>query len=87
MKNYLGILNDVGDFSMGYLLEDTANRYWHIVGSELNYAFITDKGDIIEKKAEGTLEITDSILNPLLDYEIDVVKMKESLDKLNVFLK
>lgn len=87
MKNYLGVLNDVGDFSMGYLLEDTANRYWHIVGSELNYAFITDKGDIIEKKAEGTLEITDSILNPLLDYEIDVVKMKESLDKLNVFLK
>ena len=87
MKNYLGVLNVADDFSMGHLLENTVSRYWHIVGSELNYAFITDKGDIIEKKADGSLEITDSILNPLVDYEIDPIGMKESLDKLNAFLK
>lgn len=87
MKNYLGVNNDLNDYSMGFLLDDTSNRFWHIVGSELNYAFITENGDILEKKADGSLEVTDSCLNLLIDYNIDVVKMKQSIEKLNRFLK
>lgn len=87
MKNYLGVTNPTSDYSMGYTLEDTTGRHWHIVGSELNYAFITPEGDIIEKKAESTIEVTDSALNPITDYPMDAIKMKESIDKLNRFLK
>jgi hypothetical protein len=57
------------------------------VGSELNYAFITEEGNIIEKKADGSMEITDSLLNLKIDYAIDGKKMKESIEKLNHFFK
>ena len=87
MKNYLGVNNDLHDYSMGYLLDDDENRHWHIVGSELNYAFITEEGNIIEKKADGSMEITDSLLNLKIDYVIDGKKMKESIEKLNHFFK
>ena len=87
MKNYLGVDNDLSDYSMGFLLDDNSNRHWHIVGSELNYAFITEEGNIIEKKADGSLEMTDASLNLLMDYDIDGMKMKQSIEKLNHFLK
>lgn len=87
MKKYLGVTNSTSDFSMGYMLEDTVDRYWHIVGSELNYAFITPNGDIIEKKSEGTIDITDSLLNFNKGWQIDMVQMEKSIKKLNRFLK
>lgn len=87
MSKYLGVTNPTEDYSMGYLLEDSVDRYWHIVGSELNYAFITPEGDIIEKKSEGAIEITDSALNPIKDYQMDATQMGLSIKKLNKFLK
>lgn len=87
MTKYLRVTNPTSDYSMGYILGDTTDRYWHIVGSELNYAFITPEKDIIEKRSEGSIEVTDSALNPIKDYKMDAVRMGESIKKLNKFLK
>ncbi len=59
----LGVTNAPSDYSMGTFLGDTASRGWHIVGNDLNYAFITDDGHIIEKQGNGNVKIYDSALN------------------------
>jgi len=40
MHDYLGVKNALEDYSMGRLLRDASPRTWHLVGSNLNYAFI-----------------------------------------------
>ena len=87
MHDCLGVQNPTEDYSMGYLLTDTRSRTWHILGSELNYAFITEEGVILEKKAEGSLDITDAQLNPLPNYQLDAYKMKETLERMNKFFR
>lgn len=88
MHDVLGVQNDPSDYSMGNLLSDSiSSRDWHVVGSELNYAFILPGDTILEKSAEGALIATDSLLNPLTDYHIDPVALRKATDKLNSFLK
>lgn len=87
LKNYFGVENPIEDFSLGYLLTDSVSRYWQIVGSELNYAFITEGDTIIEKFPDGSIEITDPQLNYISDYKINSVKLQETINKMNAFYK
>ncbi len=87
MREYLHVSNPISDYSVGHTLTDTASRCWHIVGSELNYAFINDHGDIIEKKADGSVDITDARLNPIDNYHLDAREMNDALRTLNRFFR
>lgn len=87
MSRYMGVKNPTEDYSSGHDLQDKQSRDWHIVGSELNYAFIVEGDTIIEKTAEGGVIITDNKLNPAPGYHIDQKKFTEAIKKLNHFLK
>ena len=87
MHNYLGVKNPVSDYSMGHLLSDNCSRKWHIVGSNLNYAFIIGGDSILEKNAEGGLDVYDARMNPVSNYRLDTRAFNKAMDKLNKFYK
>ncbi|MFA6885184.1 MAG: hypothetical protein WCQ55_08785 [Paludibacteraceae bacterium] len=85
MKEAMGVKNDPKDYSMGRLLSDTTFRNWHIVGDNLNFAFVVEDNVIIEKKPSGNLEIYDGHLNPLDDYKIKSKELNQAISELNKF--
>ncbi|MBO4804454.1 MAG: DUF3413 domain-containing protein [Paludibacteraceae bacterium] len=87
LHDVLGVKNAPSDYSMGKLLSDTTFRDWHIVGDNLNYAFIVEDDVIIEKKPSGYLEITDARLNPIEGYKINSKELNVAISKLNMFYK
>ena len=87
MHDYLGVRNPVGDYSMGKLLNDSTPRLWHIVGSNLNYAFIIGGDTILEKKAEGALEVYDASMKPVIDFRMPVKEFDQAVKELNRFFK
>lgn len=87
MQEALGVKNDIADYSVGHLLNDTQPRRWHVVGSELNYAFIIEGDTILEKTADGSLEVTDAKLNPIDDYKLNVKEFNEAIMRLNRYMK
>lgn len=87
MRRALGVTNPTGDYSMGRMLDDKGGRKWHVVGSELNYAFIVDGDTILEKTAEGSLDVTDARLNPVEGYRMNTKEFNAAVENLNRFLK
>lgn len=87
MRRYFGVQNPTDDYSSGHDLQDRQSRNWHVVGSELNYAFIVEGDTIIEKTAEGGVRITDNSLNPAPNYHINPEKFNEAVKRLNHFLR
>lgn len=87
MSQYLGVRNDLSDYSAGHLLTDTVSRRWHVVGSNLNYAFIIDGDSILEKTADGSLDVYDSNLNPVNGYKLPVKEFNEAVNNLNKYFK
>lgn len=87
MPQLFGIKNPSSDYSFGRSLHDKTFRNWHIVGSDLTYAFIIDHDIIIEKKPTGFLEITDGKMNLLKNYHINVRQMNDAIINLNRFYK
>ena len=87
MHDYLGVKNPTGDYSMGKLLSDKSGRGWHIVGSNLNYAFVIEGDSILEKQPEGGLDVYDAKMNPVANYRINVKKFNRAVDNLNRFYR
>lgn len=87
LSRYLGVCNDPRDYSMGKLLSDSADRSWQVVGSNLNYAFLLPGDTILEKNAEGGLEVYDARMNPLPNYRIDTKAFNVAMERLNHFYK
>lgn len=86
--SYLGVSNPSADFSIGQLLTDSVQtRPWHIVGSELNYAFIAEGDTIIEKAADGSMEVFDAQLNEVDNYHLDPVKFNAAIERMQRFYK
>lgn len=87
MQRYLGVNNPMDDYSTGMLLTDTTSRRWHVMGSNLNYAFLVDGDTIIEKKAEGSMDVYTSDMKPVADYSLDAKAFGEAMKRLNRFFK
>lgn len=87
MNGWLGVENPVEDYSMGHSLFDSRPRSWHIVGSNLNYAFIIGGDTILEKKAEGSLDVYDKNMNLVTDFKMPVKEFDEAVKKLNRYFK
>ncbi|HOU66959.1 MAG TPA: sulfatase-like hydrolase/transferase [Paludibacteraceae bacterium] len=87
MREALGVKGDPQDYSMGRLLTDSTFRNWHVVGDNLNFAFIVEDNVIIEKKPSGSLEIYDAHLNPLDNYKVKSKDLNQAILNLNKFYK
>jgi len=87
MKQVLGVKNPTGDFSMGYELQDTTPRDWHVVGNDLFYAFILRDGTIVEKRGAGNVVIFDKTMNQLDDYPLNAKQLNDAILRLNRFYK
>lgn len=87
LHDVLGVQNPTSDYSMGLPLADTTFRNWHVVGDNLNYAFIIDQNTIVEKKPSGMLDICDSTLNPLKNFKLNAVELNSAINRLNMFYK
>lgn len=86
MGRYLGVENSPETYSLGYDLADvSANRGWHISGSNLNFAFITPGDTILEKGGAGELYVYDSVMNPIGDYNVNPMEMTAAMNRLNRF--
>lgn len=85
LHDALGVQNPTTDYSMGLLLSDTTSRNWHVMGDNLNYAFIIENKTIIEKRPTGMLEVYDSVLNPIKGFKINAKELSDAIDKLNMF--
>lgn len=86
LKEYLGVTNPVGDLGIGYMLQDTCNRDWHLVGDYTNYAYIMDSDmRILEKKHSGYIEVYDSMMNVLDGYKFDAVGLNKKIMDMNRF--
>ena len=85
LQNVLGVTNPPSDYSMGINLYDTTFRNWHVVGDNLNYAFIIDSNMIVEKKPSGMLEIYDKELNPVLNYKPSAANISQAIHTINSF--
>ncbi len=83
----LGINNPPKDYSMGELLHNSSSRGWHVVGNDLNYAFITEDGYIIEKEGNGYVKVYDKNLNIQRNYKLSPKEINDNLLKLNRFFK
>lgn len=81
----IGVRNEPSDYGMGRYLTDTTFRNWHVVGDNLNFAFIVEDNVIIEKKPSGSLEICDGQLNPLDNYKLKSKELQEAIANLNKF--
>lgn len=87
MRRAMGVTNPIDDYSMGHDLADRCSRDWHVVGSELNYGFILKGDTILEKTAEGGLNIYDPHMNLLPDYHFDANEFRKATERLNHFMK
>ncbi len=87
MTEVLGVSNPINDYSIGRLLNDTTPRDWHVVGSELNYAFIIGGDTILEKTAQGTLDVYDAQMNPVVDYHLNPIRFNDAIQRMNMFYK
>ena len=87
LKMFLGVENPASDYSMGKLLFDKDRNNWHIVGNDLNYAFITDDFHIIEKAGNGYVKVYDSNLNIDSKYKLSPKEINDNLLFLNKFFR
>lgn len=87
MNRCLGVQNPPSDYSFGHYLWDRRPRTWEVTGGDLKYAFIIQNDTIINHEGDGSLNVTDSKLNPIPDYHINVSQFKRAMQHLNHFYK
>lgn len=83
----LGVDSPDSLYSMGSDLDDPTPRTWHIVGSNLNYAFIVGGDTILEKTADGSLQVWDPSMNAVGNYHLNPKAFEKAVGKLNKFFK
>lgn len=87
MYHCLGVQNPPSDYSFGHYLWDRQPRTWEVTGGDLQYAFIIQGDTILNHEGDGSLNVTDSKLNPMPDYHINVKQFKKAMQHLNSFYK
>ncbi|MCW4446391.1 DUF3413 domain-containing protein [Vibrio splendidus] len=87
MKHYLGITNDIKDYSVGEdLLGDQIERDWVISSNYSGYAVISDD-NILEVGAGGQYQFMDKTNRPVKDGQPDFAHLKGALEQISRFSK
>lgn len=85
MTNYLGVTNNVNDYSIGKNLFDTTKRNWFLCGYKNSYAVIEKEKITKVYRNSGVYSVTDKELNPIDDQTIDYSVFQKALDRINQF--
>lgn len=86
LSRFFGVKNPMRDYSMGYDLEDTSNRYPHLVGNYKNYGFVFENM-IVDAKVIGSMNITDRNLREIPRSQLKASDLQEAIDKMNIYYK
>ncbi|WP_298221001.1 DUF3413 domain-containing protein [Flavobacterium sp.] len=86
MQHYLGVKNDVADYSFGHDLYDPVTRTSFICGYNQRYAII-EKNQITNIYPSGLFDVTDQQLNPLDDAHINYDLVAKEMKAMNRFYK
>lgn len=86
MEQALGVTNPAKDYSMGVPLFNATRPPYHIVGDDLNFAFIFDNC-IYEKKPTGRVVTTTRNLRPMDGSSINSKELLDAINYKNRFLK
>jgi len=84
MKDYLGVKNIVTDYSFGKNLFTPNKRDYFICGYNQKFAII-EKNKITNIYPSGLFDVTDGMLNPLQDENINYDLVTEGLSEMNRF--
>ena len=84
LKDYLGVQNDLKDFSFGKDLYTPIQRDYFICGYNQKFAII-EKNKITNIYPSGLFDVTDGMLNPLKDENINYDLVTEGLSEMNRF--
>ncbi|EGQ9975094.1 DUF3413 domain-containing protein [Vibrio vulnificus] len=87
MKHYLGVTNDVKDYSVGEdLLGDAVKRDWIISSNYSGYAVITDD-NILEVSGGGQYQFMDKTNRQLKDQQPNFTYLQQALEQISRFSK
>ncbi|HAS8122356.1 TPA: DUF3413 domain-containing protein [Vibrio vulnificus] len=87
MKHYLGVTNDVKDYSVGEdLLGDVVKRDWIISSNYSGYAVITDD-NILEVSGGGQYQFMDKTNRQLKDQQPNFTYLQQALEQISRFSK
>lgn len=86
MEQALGVTNPPKDYSMGVPLFTATRPPYHIVGDDINFAFIFDNC-IYEKKPTGRVVTTTRNLRPMDGSSINSKELLDAINYKNRFLK
>ncbi|EIA1772718.1 DUF3413 domain-containing protein [Vibrio vulnificus] len=87
MKHYLGVTNDVKDYSAGEdLLGDAVKRDWIISSNYSGYAIITDD-NILEVSGGGQYQFMDKTNRQLKDQQPNFTYLQQALEQISRFSK
>ncbi|EOB6677831.1 DUF3413 domain-containing protein [Vibrio vulnificus] len=87
MKHYLGVTNDVKDYSVGEdLLGDTVKRDWIISSNYSGYAVITND-NILEVSGGGQYQFMDKTNRQLKDQQPNFTYLQQALEQISRFSK
>ncbi|EGQ9278094.1 TPA: DUF3413 domain-containing protein [Vibrio vulnificus] len=87
MKHYLGVTNDVKDYSVGEdLLGDAVKRDWIISSNYSGYAIITDD-NILEVSGGGQYQFMDKTSRQLKDQQPNFTYLQQALEQISRFSK
>ncbi|HFQ4952851.1 TPA: DUF3413 domain-containing protein [Vibrio vulnificus] len=87
MKHYLGVSNDVKDYSVGEdLLGDAVKRDWIISSNYSGYAIITDD-NILEVSGGGQYQFMDKTNRQLKDQQPNFTYLQQALEQISRFSK
>ncbi|ELP1878750.1 DUF3413 domain-containing protein [Vibrio vulnificus] len=87
MKHYLGVTNDVKDYSVGEdLLGDAVKRDWIISSNYSGYAIITED-NILEVNGGGQYQFMDKTNRQLKDKQPNFTYLQQALEQISRFSK
>ncbi|EID4341936.1 TPA: DUF3413 domain-containing protein [Vibrio vulnificus] len=87
MKHYLGVTNDVKDYSVGEdLLGDAVKRDWIISSNYSGYAIITED-NILEVNGGGQYQFMDKTNHQLKDQQPSFTYLQQALEQISRFSK
>ncbi len=86
MNLFLGVTNPASDYTTGNNIYSEASRYPHPVGDGINYGFLFEDL-IVTTNHYGTMEITDSQLNPQKRSALKASELQKALAVKNRFFR
>ncbi|HFQ5228494.1 TPA: DUF3413 domain-containing protein [Vibrio vulnificus] len=87
MKHYLGVINDVKDYSVGEdLLGDAVKRDWIISSNYSGYAIITED-NILEVSGGGQYQFMDKTNRQLKEQQPNFTYLQQALEQISRFSK